>query len=213
MRIERRTMPFLLRHPLRPIVTLLAIGAASALVACGGGEDTADAEANAEDAALEFAQCMREHGVDVPDPQPVEDGEGGGGFGIQFEGRSPREDENFEEAQEACGSILEDAIPEGERPDPAEIRDELHKMTECLRDKGYDVPEPQFVGPGEEPQNDPPAPSEELEELADDPEFQQAQEDCAEEAGLPGGGPGLRIGPGPGGDDGPSTDSDSEAGE
>jgi hypothetical protein len=192
------------RHGIRAIITLAAVGASTALVACGGSEASGDdAQAQAEDAALEYAKCMREHGVDVPDPKP-----GQGGFGIQIQSSDPRENQNFQDAQDACGDILQKAIPEGDRPDPAEMRDELHEMTECLRDKGYDVPEPQVFGPGDEPPDNPPAPDKDLQDLMDDPDFQQAQEDCSKDAGLPGGGPGIQVGPGPAGnDDGPSTDS------
>lgn len=190
---------------MRAVVTLAAIGASAALVACGGEDASGeDEQAKFEDAQLEFAQCMREHGVDVPDP------ESGGDGGLRFELQGQVDDQDFQEAQEACRPILEDAIPEGDRPDPAEVRDQLHEMTECLRDRGYDVPEPQIFGPGDEPPDEPPAPSKELEDLMDDPEFQQAQEECSEEAGLEDGGPGLRVG-GPGGsDDGPSTEESEE---
>jgi hypothetical protein len=199
-------MAMRIRHGIRAIITLATVGASIALVACGGSDSSGeDAEASAEDAALEFARCMRENGVDIPDPKADSGGEG---FSFEFSG-DPRQNENFEEAQEACGDILEEAIPEGERRDPAEIRDELHQMAECLRDKGYDVPEPQVVGPGEDPPENPEPPSEEFQDLMDDPKFQRAQEDCAEQAGLPGGGPGLQIGSGGGGEDGPSTQSDS----
>jgi hypothetical protein len=197
-----------IRHGIRAIITLAAVGASTALVACGGSEASGEnAQANAEDAGLEFAKCMREHGVDVPDPEP---GAGGQGFNLQFRGGDPQGNEKFQDAQEACGHFLRDAIPEGERPDPAEMRDKLHEMTECLRDKGYDVPEPQIVGPGEDPPANPQPPSQELQDLMDDPDFQQAQEDCSKEADLPGGGPELRIGPGGGADSGPSTQSGSD---
>jgi hypothetical protein len=197
------------RHGIRAIITLAAVGVSSALVACGGSEASGkDAQANAEDAGLNFAKCMREHGVDMPDPQP---GGGGQGFNLQFQGGDPRTDDDFQKAQEACGHFLRDAIPEGDRPDPSEMRDKLHKMTECLRDKGYDVPEPVIVGPGESPPDKPQQPSQELQNLMDDPDFQQAQEDCSKEAGLPegGGGPGFQVGPGGGSDNGPSTQSGS----
>jgi hypothetical protein len=195
------------RHGIRAIITLAAVGASTALVACGGSEASGDdAQAQAEDAALEYAKCMREHGVDVPDPKP-----GQGGFGIQIQSSDPRENQNFQDAQDACGDILQKAIPEGDRPDPAEMRDELHEMTECLRDKGYDVPEPQVFGPGDEPPDNPPAPDKDLQDLMDDPDFQQAQEDCSKDAGLPGGGgPGIQVGPGGGSDSGPSTQSGSD---
>jgi hypothetical protein len=197
------------RHAIRAIITLAAVGASTALVACGGSKASGeDAQAKAEDAALDYAKCMREHGVDVPDPKV---GQGQGGFGIQIQSSDPRENQNFQDAQDACGDILEKAIPEGDRPDPAEMRDKLHKMTECLRDKGYDVPEPQVFGPGDNPPDNPPAPDKNLQDLMDDPDFEQAQEDCSKDAGLPGGGPGIQIGPGPGGNDGgPSTSSGSD---
>jgi hypothetical protein len=195
------------------MITLLAIGASSALVACGGSEASGEeAQANFEDAQLEFAKCMREHGIDIPDPEPAEGPGGeGGGFRLELGGGADPRNEEFQEAQEECEPILSDAIPEGERPDPAEMRDKLHELTECLRDKGYDVPEPQIITPGEEPPDDPPEPSEELEELMDDPDFQQAQEDCGEQAGLPDGGPRLERGPGPAGgtERAPSTEEDS----
>jgi hypothetical protein len=197
-------MALTIRHGIRAMITLAIVGVSTALVACGGSEASGeDAQAKAEDAALDYAKCMREHGVDVPDPKP-----GAGGFGIQIQSSNPRENENFQDAQDACGDILQKAIPEGDRPDPAEMRDKLHEMTECLRDKGYDVPEPQVFGPGDRPPDNPPEPSKELQDLMDDPDFQQAQEDCSNQAGLQDGGPGIRVGPGPGGgDNGPSTDS------
>jgi hypothetical protein len=183
------------------MLTLVAVGASTALVACGGGEEASgdDEQASFEDAQVEFTECMRENGVDMPDPEPGE-------MGIRVEageeGALDPNSEEFQAASEECRPIIEDAVPEGERPDPAEIRDQLHEMTECLRDQGYDVPEPTIVGPGEDPPDQPSGgPSEELEALQDDPEFQQAQEDCSAEAGLDEGfGPGGAGPGGPGGE-------------
>jgi hypothetical protein len=197
-------MALTLRRATRTMMTVAAVGASSALVACGGGEEASgdDEGASFEDAQVEFTECMRENGVDMPDPEPGD----GPGIRIQAgeEGGIDPSSESFQAASEECGQIIEDSIPEGERPDPAEIRDQLHEMTECLRDEGYDVPEPTIVGPGEDPPEQPQSggPGGELEELQDDPEFQQAQDDCSAEAGLDEGfGPG-----GPGGPGGESTD-------
>jgi hypothetical protein len=54
--------------------------------------------------ALEFAECMREHGVDMPDPQFDENG----GIGIMVGGPDgPRIDpETMQSAQEACGGLI-----------------------------------------------------------------------------------------------------------
>jgi hypothetical protein len=199
-------MPSLLRHPLRPFVTLLAIGAGSALVACGGGDDSGNAEANFDDAQLEFAQCMRENGIDMPDP---DSGGGGGGIRIQLpEGVDP-DSETFQSAQEECQPIIEDAIPEGERPDPSEMRDQAVKLAQCMREHGVNMPDPQVDAEGRVTMGGPPPGGGEGgsgpdEGIQSDPDFEEAQEACQEEVG------GFGPGPGGGPDGGPSTDeSDS----
>jgi hypothetical protein len=185
-------MPSLLRHARRTIVTLLAIGAGSALITCGGDDDDGDnAQASFDDAQLEFAQCMRENGVDVPDPEP---GEGGINISIP-EGVNP---DTVEAAQEECEPIIRDAIPEGERPDPSEVRDQATKFAQCMREHGVDIPDPQVdsegrvtLGPvaGGEGGGSP------REDIMSDPDFEEAQEACQEEVG----------GFGPGADEEPST--------
>lgn len=178
-----------LRHALRPAITALAVGSATALVACGGSDSSSeDEQASFDDAQVEFAQCMRENGVDIPDPEPGEDG-----FGFQIgEGGVDPGSEDFQQAQEQCGEILQDAIPEGERPDSAETEDQLLELTQCLRDEGYDLPDPQLAdfGSGGGPPETDSGEMEQLQELMGDPEFQQAQEDCMEETGVELGGPG-----------------------
>jgi hypothetical protein len=68
------------------------------------GEDlTPEERAEMEDAMLEFSNCMREHGIDMPDP-------GQGGFVQKFEGKGDGptpEDEDFQAAEKAC----EDKLP------------------------------------------------------------------------------------------------------
>jgi hypothetical protein len=60
-----------------------------------------------QDAMLAFAKCMREHGVDMPDP---EFGSGGGPVMIGAEGIS-FDSPTFKAADEACRSIVKDALP------------------------------------------------------------------------------------------------------
>jgi hypothetical protein len=76
----------------------------------GGGPKplTEEQQAEARDAALKFAQCMRSNGVDVPDPQTDSSG---GGFAIQLggpgKGSGPRPDSAaFKRASEACKKLL-----------------------------------------------------------------------------------------------------------
>lgn len=63
-----------------------------------------------EDAALAFAECMRENGVDVPDPDlsgggPAGGGDGGGPFG----GAVDLDDPEVAAAVEACQEVFTDA--------------------------------------------------------------------------------------------------------
>jgi hypothetical protein len=81
-----------------------------------GGPPISDEEREElQEAMLAFAKCMREHGVDMPDPEFS--GQGGG---VQFRAGGPGGgvDPNgatFRKAEEACGDILEDARPDGGR--------------------------------------------------------------------------------------------------
>lgn len=88
-----------------------ALGLALALAACGpapaddgiasaGGAATgaaatpsASVTVDRQEAQLKFAQCMREHGIDMPDPAP--------GQGIQIKIK-PGQEKALEEAHKAC---------------------------------------------------------------------------------------------------------------
>jgi hypothetical protein len=57
-----------------------------------------------EEKLLAFTKCMREHGIDLPDPgtNGVIVDEGEGGTGPKFDPNDP----DFQAAQEACGSLM-----------------------------------------------------------------------------------------------------------
>jgi hypothetical protein len=74
----------------------------------GSNGSSAPSEEEREEAELEFAQCMREHGIDFPDPQFEE----GGGI-LQMMPEGTEDDPKFEEAQEACQPILDAVQPDG----------------------------------------------------------------------------------------------------
>ena len=100
---------------------------------------TASAPAtNPEDQIRKFAQCMREHGVNVPDPKP------GGKGGVLIQGGGPGDKEKVDKAQQACKQYL----PNGGEFDPNDpkILDSMLKLARCLREHGLDVPDPK---PGE----------------------------------------------------------------
>lgn len=69
------------------------------------GEPSAEERAAMEEASLEFARCMREHGVDVPDPKP--------GEGIRIGGPGTKlnpDDPTFQKAQKACEGIMREGF-------------------------------------------------------------------------------------------------------
>ena len=120
-----------------------------ALAACGGGEDGGDdgggagssAPRDPADAAVAWAQCMRENGVDVPDPEP---GASGGKQPTQLEG-SP---DQIQRAQAACQEHLSAVKPQSVSPEEqAQYRDAALRFARCMRERSIDYPDP---APGEE---------------------------------------------------------------
>lgn len=162
--------------------------AAAALVAgaCGGTEGdgatpgAADRE-KARKAQLAFARCMRENGIDMPDPAA---GEGGV---VQFrrpggDGATPPPRETVERAHEACAKHTKGIRPPELSPEQArEMKQAALRHAKCMRDQGIDFPDPKFGDAGEVAVHidkrsgiDPASPA-----------FQRAQKACAKE--MPGG--------------------------
>jgi hypothetical protein len=211
-------------HPRRltrlPVLILLAAGFATG-AACGGSgsgsndgvasiktasdtssdSDSADndkdkKETNPEDAMLAFARCMREHGVDMPDP----DTSGGNGVvtfsagavaGEKLDGDTNK----FQEAHEACKDLMGDAGPQNMSPEQQqEMQDQALAFSRCMREHGVNMPDPSFDGEGHVTMT-----------IGDDngidptdPKFEDAQQACGSTFGPGGakGGPGLSVGGG-----------------
>ncbi|MGF1663688.1 MAG: hypothetical protein ACFCVG_14710 [Kineosporiaceae bacterium] len=160
----RSPTPTRLLRLLRPLAVLVAV---AALAACGDdsddsgvasletGADAAGASASptgdAEEELLAYAQCLRDQGLDVPDPEVDADGNlvlGGGGGGAGGGDGQPPDPEEFEAAQEVCGEPpagVGGALDELQSP---EFQDALLAFTQCLRDRGYDVED---IQPGDGP--------------------------------------------------------------
>src|SRR3954451_11857709 len=122
---------------------LSACAAALTLAACGGSAPTsaADQQAKQERAQLQFARCMRSHGVKVPDPKI---GRGGAGnFKIGGPGISPQV---MKRADAACRRYLEAAAPKLSAAQRAEMRDQAVKFARCMRQHGVDLPDPETSG-------------------------------------------------------------------
>ncbi len=102
-----------------------------------------DEEVTFEEGILEFAQCMREEGIDFPDPTFDIDGN------PQFDNLEIENEEEFERAFENCEDILRNALPEQFDLDPeveAALVDASLEFSQCMRDQGIDFPDPK---PGE----------------------------------------------------------------
>ena len=96
-----------------------------------------------EEGVLSFAQCMREEGLDFPDPSFDIDGN------PDFGDVSIENQDEFEQAFDNCEDILRQALPEQFDLDPeveAALVDSSLEFSQCMRDQGIDFPDPK---PGE----------------------------------------------------------------
>ena len=111
----------------------------------GTAEQASDEGLTEEEAYLEFAQCMRDNGIEeFSDPSVGADGSLQLGRGFVEADIDPRSDE-FQEAIEACSSNLEGvALGRGGDLDLVELQDDMLELTQCLRDQGLEVSDPQL---------------------------------------------------------------------
>jgi hypothetical protein len=128
--------------------TALAAGCAVVALAACGGEDGGATPAGGKDrfeaAALEHARCMREHGVDVPDPQP-----GKGGVVVISPGEEGGDPQATERAAQACEKHLRDVPPPRLSDEQKEeMRDAALVHARCMREHGIDFPDPKFSDDG-----------------------------------------------------------------
>lgn len=111
-----------------------------------GGSAQPSASLSPEDAQLAFSQCMREHGVDVPDPVAVGPGGQSGGFGAVPIGGPNTDPAKLQPAMEACQSLLGQSFGlQGGAADPAQL-DNMVKFAGCMREHGIDLPDPDSNG-------------------------------------------------------------------
>ncbi len=104
------------------------------LAACGSGGGTSGGSSTTTEApAVKFAQCMRDNGVDIPDPGPDAD-KLGGLTGVD------RNSPAFKPAMEACKQYL----PGGgdlSKMDEKQL-ERLREFARCMREQGVDMPDP-----------------------------------------------------------------------
>jgi hypothetical protein len=101
-----------------------------------------------EDKVRDFTKCMKEHGVDMPEPTgaPAPGGSTGGGVHIEINGGDGPEGEKIDAANEACRPLL----PNGGKPPKLDAQqlDEMRKMAQCMREHGVNMPDPDPNNPG-----------------------------------------------------------------
>lgn len=169
----------------------LPLTAALALAGCAGkdqgdgiatvGGSTPTAAPSAEpslsqqERGIKFAQCMREHGVQMDDPDP-----NGGPVRVRISG-GPMDRDKMQAAQEACKQYS----PFGEngpgKPDP-QMEENMRKFAQCMRDNGV----PNFPDPdGNGIRID--------RSVGEDPDFEAAQKLCQEKF-MPGLGGPAKVG-------------------
>jgi hypothetical protein len=138
--------------------SLLAAALGLLVAGCGGSDDAAGgagttSTVSQEDAALDWARCMRKNGVDVEDPKVDANGRvqirvrAGAGPGNGPPTQTPAERKAFE----TCRPIMQRALPNGGRltaAQRAEFQDAALKFAQCMRKHGVDVPDPDFSGGG-----------------------------------------------------------------
>ncbi|WP_030454522.1 hypothetical protein [Herbidospora cretacea] len=146
-------------------------GQQSGVATAGGGSASAAAPSpSASGDAVKFAQCMREHGIDVPDPEP-------GGNAVRVRIKEGVDPATVEKANAECAEFR--PIGGGPPMGDAAFADAVQKYTDCMRDNGVDMPDPQVDG-GRMLIRAP-------KDVMDSPEAKKAQATC--EKHLPGGGP------------------------
>jgi hypothetical protein len=128
---------------------VLCAAVAVAAGACGGGDDDASAgseglsQADVQDAGVEYARCMREHGIDMPDPKP-----GLGGLRGLMTDQDLERQPGFREAEGDCRKHLAGLTSQISDEQRDEILDARLEFARCMRDQGFDVPDPQPGGGG-----------------------------------------------------------------
>ncbi|MCW3839133.1 hypothetical protein ONA70_03355 [Micromonospora yasonensis] len=100
-----------------------------------GASPSASASVSDEDRQREFVKCMRENGVDLPDPEP-------GQRGMKIQIGAGIDKEKVQPAMEKCRSLLPNG---GERPKlTSEQVEKLRELARCMRENGV----PDFPDPG-----------------------------------------------------------------
>jgi hypothetical protein len=130
-------------------VLLAALAATASLAACGSDTPTSsDTREKNRQALLDYARCMRQHGIDMPDPKF----DSGGGVTMTQggPGTAPVSKRKMDAAQQACAKYQKQVkAPPLSAEEQAEFRKAALANARCMRDHGIDFPDPEFGANGE----------------------------------------------------------------
>ncbi|WP_329429226.1 hypothetical protein OG339_10175 [Streptosporangium sp. NBC_01495] len=120
------------------LVALAGCGQTGGAKVASAGEPAASATPSASSQAdgLKFAQCMRENGVDMPDPEP-------GGNNVMLRGKTDAD--TLKKASEACRKYNPVGSGKKMMNDP-KTQDALLRFARCMRENGVDMKDPDFSG-------------------------------------------------------------------
>ncbi|MEU8561721.1 hypothetical protein AB0C45_09550 [Streptomyces cyaneofuscatus] len=123
---------------------LLATTVVLSATACSGdgggtksGGSSSGSKKTKEDQALEHRKCLREQGLDIPEPKPGENG-----MGVTIDGGSKSQKE-MEKAFKAC---QDKAVGGGPKELTQAEKDKMIAFARCMRKNGFDMPDPKFDG-------------------------------------------------------------------
>jgi hypothetical protein len=185
------------------LMGVLAVLATVLLAGCGssGGSESSSEETTASseqagglggfaEISDETRSCLKEKGVELPEP-----GQGGLPAGGRPEGTPPeggppaggppqgfgKGGAKMKKAFEECGAELPQGKPEGSPMNFGAFRKSIKEYVGCMGENGVDLPEPNLSGEGPVFQ--------ESEVDREDPKFKAANEKCQSRLGVPGGPP------------------------
>ncbi len=143
---------------MRTRLVVAALAMALVASACGGGDSASDGVASLGDDAplspedteqqlLDFAACMREQGIDLRDPVVDISGD------VQLQPPPdfrPEDTGDILAAAQICEEFLEGVALGFDDIDLVAVTDTLLVFATCMRENGYDLPDPDFtlIDPG-----------------------------------------------------------------
>jgi hypothetical protein len=118
---------------MKALLKSVAVAAALfALAACGAQPDSGQVPADPHQKLLAFAKCMRDNGIDMPDPDP-------NATGMSLPAVKAGDADKASKAMEACKKYAPANIA---NPDDPQVKADRAAMAKCMREHGVDMPDP-----------------------------------------------------------------------